>query len=126
MVAKGGAFPPSPPYGVRLGAVVGWADEPAHSDGGFGPHLGVRRGARGAAVGVARAGGWHVRVSRRRRAVGAAPYDGSGGACVDGMGQEDSTEFGWALESEQRLEAELRREADGLLTRLAVDPATLL
>src|SRR5205807_2683904 len=75
---------------------------------------------------LAVAAGLPERVTRAACVVGVAPYDRLGDAFFDGMDPENIKEFGWALESEQRLEAELRREADGLLTRLAVDPATLL
>ncbi len=75
---------------------------------------------------LAVAAGLPERVTRAACVVGVAPYDRLGDAFFDGMDPENIKEFGWALESEERLAAELRREADGMLTRLAADPATLL
>ncbi|HEX4222093.1 MAG TPA: alpha/beta hydrolase [Pseudonocardiaceae bacterium] len=66
------------------------------------------------------------RVTRAACVVGVAPYERLGDAFFDGMDPENIKEFGWALESESRLAAELRREADGMLTRMADDPATVL
>ena len=75
---------------------------------------------------LAVAAGLPERVTRAACVVGVAPYDLLGDAFFDGMDPENIKEFGWAVEGEQRLAAELRREADGMLTRLAADPATLL
>ncbi|HEV3357185.1 MAG TPA: alpha/beta hydrolase [Pseudonocardiaceae bacterium] len=75
---------------------------------------------------LAVAAGLPERVTRAACVVGVAPYDRLGDAFFDGMDPENIKEFGWALESEDRLAAELRREADAMLTRMAADPATLL
>jgi pimeloyl-ACP methyl ester carboxylesterase len=75
---------------------------------------------------LAVAAGLPERVTRAACVVGVAPYDRLGDAFFDGMDPENIKEFGWALESEDRLTAELRREADGMLTRMAADPETLL
>jgi pimeloyl-ACP methyl ester carboxylesterase len=66
------------------------------------------------------------RVSRAACVVGVAPYDVLGEAFFEGMDPENVKEFGWALEGEQRLATELRAEADGMLGRIAQDPATVL
>jgi pimeloyl-ACP methyl ester carboxylesterase len=75
---------------------------------------------------LAVAAGLPERVTRAACVVGVAPFDRLGDAFFDGMDPENIKEFGWAVEGEQRLAAELRREADGMLTRMAADPATLL
>jgi pimeloyl-ACP methyl ester carboxylesterase len=66
------------------------------------------------------------RVTRAACIVGAAPYDALGDEWYDGMDAENVKEFGWALEGEARLEVELSREANEMLARIAVDPATIL
>jgi pimeloyl-ACP methyl ester carboxylesterase len=75
---------------------------------------------------LAVAAGLPEKVSRTACVVGVAPFDRLGDAFFDGMDPENIKEFGWAVEGEQRLAHELRREADGMLTRMADDPATLL
>ena len=75
---------------------------------------------------LAVAAGLPERVTRAACVVGVAPYDRLGEKFFDGMDPENIKEFGWAVEGETRLAAELRREADGMLTRMAEDPATLL
>ncbi|HEY2694519.1 MAG TPA: alpha/beta hydrolase [Pseudonocardiaceae bacterium] len=66
------------------------------------------------------------RVTRAACVVGVAPYERLGDAFFDGMDPENIKEFGWALDGAARLAPELRREADGMLTRMAADPATVL
>ena len=75
---------------------------------------------------LAVAAGLPERVTRAACVVGVAPFDRLGDAFFDGMDPENIKEFGWATESETRLAGELRREADGMLTRMAADPATVL
>ena len=66
------------------------------------------------------------RVTRAQCVVGVAPY------CVDdldfleGMDPENVKEFGWALEGEERLIAEVPKEAAEMQARVAEDPTKLL
>ncbi|HJP75466.1 MAG TPA: alpha/beta hydrolase [Pseudonocardiaceae bacterium] len=75
---------------------------------------------------LAVAAGLPERVTRAACVVGVAPYDRLGDSFTEGMDPENIKEFGWAIEGEDRLAAELRREADNMLTRMAADPATVL
>jgi pimeloyl-ACP methyl ester carboxylesterase len=94
-------------------------------------HLGIDRFAAFGGSG----GGPHVlavaarlgdRVSRVRCAVGVAPYDADGLDFFEGMDPGNVREFGWALEGEERLAAELPAQADALRAQVAEDPATML
>jgi pimeloyl-ACP methyl ester carboxylesterase len=75
---------------------------------------------------LAVAAGLPDRVTRAACIVGVAPYDVLGEEFYDGMDPENIKEFGWALEGEERLDVELAREAAGMLSRMAEDPATIL
>jgi pimeloyl-ACP methyl ester carboxylesterase len=66
------------------------------------------------------------RVTRVACAVGAAPFDALGDAWFDGMDPLNVREFGWALEGEVRLQAELVRENAELQERVAADPRSML
>jgi len=66
------------------------------------------------------------RVIRAECNVSGAPYDAAGLDWFAGMDPQNVKEFGWALEGEETLVRELQREADGWLSRLDQDPATLL
>jgi pimeloyl-ACP methyl ester carboxylesterase len=66
------------------------------------------------------------RVTRAACIVGVAPYDVLGEAFYEGMDPQNIKEFGWALDGEERLQAELSKEAAGMLSRIAEDPATVL
>jgi pimeloyl-ACP methyl ester carboxylesterase len=66
------------------------------------------------------------RVTRAACIVGVAPYDVLGDAFYEGMDPQNIKEFGWALDGEDRLHAELSNEAAGMLSRIAEDPATVL
>jgi pimeloyl-ACP methyl ester carboxylesterase len=67
-----------------------------------------------------------ARVTRVACVVGVAPYDVLGESWFDGMDPENIKEFGWALQGEDVLQAELTREATEMNERVAKDPATLL
>jgi pimeloyl-ACP methyl ester carboxylesterase len=58
--------------------------------------------------------------------VGAAPYDAPDLDWFAGMDAENVKELGWALEGEETLVRELKRQADEKLSQLDEDPATLL
>lgn len=66
------------------------------------------------------------RVIRAACNVSGAPYDAPDLDWFEGMDPENVKEFGWAVEGEETLVRELGKEADGLLSRLDADPATLL
>jgi len=66
------------------------------------------------------------RVRRAACVVGIAPYDAEDLDFFVGMDPGNVTEFGWALEGEEVLARELRREADGFLAQVERDPAGLL
>jgi pimeloyl-ACP methyl ester carboxylesterase len=66
------------------------------------------------------------RVTFARCVVGVAPYGVQGLDWFEGMDPENVKEFGWALAGEEVLRPELAAEADRMLARVAVDPATLL
>lgn len=67
-----------------------------------------------------------ARVRRAACVVGVAPYPAEGLDWFGGMDPANVAEFGWALEGEQRLVQELRREADEELAAVASDPSQLL
>lgn len=69
------------------------------------------------------------RVTRCASVVGPAPYGGGGlppEEWFDGMVEGNVKEFGWALEGEPRLRAELERERDEILASLASDSENAL
>jgi len=75
---------------------------------------------------LAVAAGLPERVTRAVCVVGIAPYDVLGEAWLDGMDPANVKEFGWALEGESRVAAELEQAAREMLERVADDPANLL
>jgi pimeloyl-ACP methyl ester carboxylesterase len=94
-------------------------------------HLGIREFAAMGASG----GGPHVlavaarlgdRVTRAQCDVGVAPYGLDDLDFLDGMDPENVREFGWAIEGEERLIAEIPKEARAMRARVAMDPARLL
>jgi len=94
-------------------------------------HLGLGR----FAVSGASGGGPHAlavaallgdRVTRVACVMGLAPFEALGAEWFNGMDPENVTEFGWALESEERLAAELKLQDREMRQRVAVDPANLL
>jgi len=66
------------------------------------------------------------RVTRVHCVVGIAPYPAEGLDWLGDMDPANVTEFGWALQGEERLTAELTREGAEMQARVAVDPATIL
>jgi pimeloyl-ACP methyl ester carboxylesterase len=66
------------------------------------------------------------RVIRAQCVVGLAPYGADGLDFLGGMDPENVKEVGWALEGEERLMAEVPKEAAALQARVAEDPATVL
>jgi pimeloyl-ACP methyl ester carboxylesterase len=66
------------------------------------------------------------RVTRAQCVVGVAPYGEDDLDFLEGMDPENVKEFGWALEGEERLVAEIPREAAETQARVAEDPAKLL
>jgi pimeloyl-ACP methyl ester carboxylesterase len=66
------------------------------------------------------------RVTRAQCVVGIAPYGAEGLDFLDGMDPENVKEFGWALEGEERLMAEVPPEAEKIQLRVAEDPAKIL
>ncbi|HEY3842880.1 MAG TPA: alpha/beta hydrolase [Acidimicrobiales bacterium] len=66
------------------------------------------------------------RVTRAQCVVGVAPYGLDDLDFFAGMDPENVKEFGWALEGEERLVAELPREAAELQARVAQDPSKIL
>src|SRR3954447_14617085 len=66
------------------------------------------------------------RVTRAACVVGVAPYDALGDEWFIGMDPLNVKEFGWALDGERRLHAELTREDAEMRARVARDPATVL
>jgi pimeloyl-ACP methyl ester carboxylesterase len=63
------------------------------------------------------------RVIRAECDVSCAPFDAPGLDWFSGMDPENIKEFGWALDGEETLARELRREADEILSRLDEDSA---
>jgi pimeloyl-ACP methyl ester carboxylesterase len=66
------------------------------------------------------------RVTRAACVSGLAPFEAFGAGWFTGMDPENVTEFGWALEGEERLAGELEREDQEMRQRVAVDPAKML
>lgn len=66
------------------------------------------------------------RVTRAACIVGIAPYEALRDDWTRGMDPLNVKEFGWALEGEERLAAELSREDRELRERVQQDPATVL
>lgn len=66
------------------------------------------------------------RVVRARCNVGIAPYDAPDLDFFAGMDAMNVTEFGWALEGEEREARELERELREMGERVAEDPSNLL
>jgi pimeloyl-ACP methyl ester carboxylesterase len=94
-------------------------------------HLGVDRfavtgGSGGGPHSLAVAARLPSRVVRARCDVGVAPYDAAGLDFFAGMDPLNVTEFGWAVEGEERLAPELERELAEATERVAVDPSQLL
>jgi pimeloyl-ACP methyl ester carboxylesterase len=75
---------------------------------------------------LAAAAGLPQRVIRAECDVGGAPYDAEGLDWFAGMDPGNVKEFGWAVDGEQTLARELRREADAMVSRLDEDPALVL
>lgn len=94
-------------------------------------HLGIGRfavtgGSGGGPHSLAVAARLGERVVRARCDVGVAPYGLDELDFFDGMDPLNVTEFGWALEGEQRLAVELDRELREMAQRVAADPSKLL
>jgi pimeloyl-ACP methyl ester carboxylesterase len=66
------------------------------------------------------------RVIRAACIVGVAPYEALGAEWMRGMDPMNVKEFGWALDGEERLVAELTREDADMRKRVETDPATVL
>jgi pimeloyl-ACP methyl ester carboxylesterase len=66
------------------------------------------------------------RVTRAHCVVGVGPYGVDDLDFLDGMDPENVKEFGWAIEGEERLIAELPKEAEQMEARVAEDPTKLL
>ena len=66
------------------------------------------------------------RVAAVHCVVGCVPYDAEGIDFFEGMDPENVKEFGWALESEDRLTAELTTLAAEVQARVAEDPTKVL
>ncbi len=66
------------------------------------------------------------RVTRALAQVSFAPYDALGAEFMTGMDPLNVSEYSWALEGEERLQAELEREAREMEERVAKDPSTVL
>jgi pimeloyl-ACP methyl ester carboxylesterase len=66
------------------------------------------------------------RVTRVLCDVGVAPYEALGDEWFAGMDPENVKAFGWALESEDRLAAELEKEDEKARRIAAVDPSAIL
>jgi pimeloyl-ACP methyl ester carboxylesterase len=67
-----------------------------------------------------------ARVTRAQCVVGVAPYGVDDLDFLDGMDPENVKEFGWAIEGEERLIAEVPKEAEQMQARVAEDPTKLL
>lgn len=94
-------------------------------------HLGIDRfsvtgGSGGGPHSLAVAARLGSRVVRARCAVGIAPYGAPDLDFFDGMDPLNVTEFGWALEGEDRHVAELTRELREMGERVAEDPSQML
>jgi pimeloyl-ACP methyl ester carboxylesterase len=66
------------------------------------------------------------RVAAVHCVVGCVPYDAEGIDFFEGMDPENVKEFGWALEGEERLAAELTILAKEVEARVAEDPTKVL
>jgi len=93
--------------------------------------LGIERfavtgGSGGGPHSLAVAAGLPERVTRAEANVSPAPYDASDLDYFQGMDPANVKEFQWALAGEDRLRAELEREARRVLDRLDEDPTALL
>ena len=66
------------------------------------------------------------RITRAAAIVSVAPYDLLGEQWYDGMDPENVKEFGWAIEGESVLAAELEREAAEMQARVTDDPSKIL
>ncbi|MGA8206538.1 MAG: alpha/beta hydrolase [Candidatus Dormiibacterota bacterium] len=66
------------------------------------------------------------RVTRAACVVGVAPYQALGQGWFAGMDPENVTEFGWALEGEDRLTVELERLDERRRQRVSDDPSKIL
>ncbi len=94
-------------------------------------HLGIDRfsvsgGSGGGPHSLAVAARLGSRVVRARCAVGIAPYGAPDLDFFDGMDPLNVTEFGWALEGEERHATELTRELREMGERVAADPGQML
>jgi pimeloyl-ACP methyl ester carboxylesterase len=94
-------------------------------------HLGIERfavsgGSGGGPHSLAVAARLGPRVVRARCVVGVAPYGLPDLDFFRGMDPLNVTEFGWALEGEERLVPELTRELVEMGERVAADPSKLL
>lgn len=94
-------------------------------------HLGIDRfavtgGSGGGPHSLAVAARLPDRVVRARCAVGVAPYGLPDLDFFDGMDPLNVTEFGWALEGEDRLAHELDRELREMGERVAEDPSKVI
>jgi pimeloyl-ACP methyl ester carboxylesterase len=67
-----------------------------------------------------------ARVTRACCDVGVAPFETPGFDWFEGMDPLNVSEFGWALEGEEVLAREYRREAAEILERVAADPSQVL
>jgi pimeloyl-ACP methyl ester carboxylesterase len=65
------------------------------------------------------------RVTRVACIVGVAPYDALGDVWTSGMDPMNVKEFGWALEGEERLAAELSAEDAAMRKRVEADPSSV-
>lgn len=66
------------------------------------------------------------RITRAACIVGIAPYEALGPRWTEGMDPLNVKEFGWAVEGEEKLLPELRREDEEIRARVEVDPSTVL
>lgn len=94
-------------------------------------HLGIERfavsgGSGGGPHCLAVAARLDPRVVRARCVVGVAPYGLPDLDFFTGMDPLNVTEFGWALEGEERLVPELSRELAEMGERVAADPSKML
>jgi pimeloyl-ACP methyl ester carboxylesterase len=66
------------------------------------------------------------RVTRAACIVGIAPYDVLGERWFEGMDPANVREFGWALESEERVTEGTTHESAAMISRITDDPANVL
>jgi pimeloyl-ACP methyl ester carboxylesterase len=88
--------------------------------------FGVTGGSGGGPHALAVGAGLADRVFAVHCVVGCAPYDAPGLDWFAGMDPENVKEFGWALEGEEALTAELTQEEARVRARVAEDPSTVL